>query len=185
MGGKQFILLLPFLIFDLGHVQYICFFQYRWTAIYPNSFYPVTGLPVKRTAVTRPLVPVHTFLCTCTMLILMYSTVDQIYEFYSTLTHQAVGQFYLKFRLCTSTFGFGMTLQTELAGLHNKFYSALRVSSLGDFYRLCFNYFGFSLILEGIQYRSGNLIQTWCWRASSGCSSPRAWPPPPPPPLPP
>ena len=27
-------------------------FPYLWTAVYPNSFYPVTGLPMKKTAVT-------------------------------------------------------------------------------------------------------------------------------------
>ena len=30
-----------------------CLFKYRWTAVHPNSFYPVTRLPMKRTAVTR------------------------------------------------------------------------------------------------------------------------------------
>ena len=29
------------------------YFLYRWTAVFPNSFYPVTGLLVKKTAVTR------------------------------------------------------------------------------------------------------------------------------------
>ena len=41
----------------------------RWTAVYQNSFYPVTGLPMKRTAVTPTayypvtLVTAHCFFC--------------------------------------------------------------------------------------------------------------------------
>ena len=46
VGGKKVLLPLPFPIFDLVHVQFICFFRYRWTAVYPNSFYPVTVLPI-------------------------------------------------------------------------------------------------------------------------------------------
>ena len=53
VGGKKVLLPLPFPIFDLVHMQFICFFRYRWTAVYPNSFYPETGLPVKITAVTQ------------------------------------------------------------------------------------------------------------------------------------
>ena len=48
--GEKFLLPLPFPIFDLVHVQSISFFRYRWTAVYKNSIYPVTGLPVTRTA---------------------------------------------------------------------------------------------------------------------------------------
>ena len=48
IGGKKFRLPLPVLIFDLVHVQYICFLTVQM-----SSFYPVTGLPVKRTAVTQ------------------------------------------------------------------------------------------------------------------------------------
>ena len=45
-------LLLP-LPSDLVHVQFICLFPYRWTVVYMNSFYPVTGLLMKWTDVTR------------------------------------------------------------------------------------------------------------------------------------
>ena len=50
VGGKSSFT--PFPIFDLMHML-ICLFQYRWTAVYLNSSYPVTGLPMKKTAVTR------------------------------------------------------------------------------------------------------------------------------------
>ena len=59
-------------------IELIWSLRYRWTAVYPNSFYLVTGLPMKRTAVTwtayYPVTfgtMVHNFLCTCTMLILI------------------------------------------------------------------------------------------------------------------
>ena len=42
-----------------------------------------------------------------------------------------------------------MTLQTEFGMLCSDFYAELHMASLGDFYRLCFDYFGFSLILKG------------------------------------
>ena len=53
VGGISFYPSPKFPIFDLVHVQLVCLFQYKWTAVYLNSFYPVTGLPTKRTAVTR------------------------------------------------------------------------------------------------------------------------------------
>ena len=66
-GEKTPLFALPFPIFDLVHMQVILSnFWYRWTAVYPNSFYPVTALPIKRTAVTRTAcypvtwLPVHT-----------------------------------------------------------------------------------------------------------------------------
>ena len=52
-GEKSFFCPSPSLSLILVHVQFICFLQYIWAAVYPNSFYPVTGLPVKRTAVTQ------------------------------------------------------------------------------------------------------------------------------------
>ena len=50
---------------------------------------------------------------------------------------------------------FGRTLQTEFGALCSNFYLALRMSIFGDFYFLCFDFFGFSLILKGVQYRTG------------------------------
>ena len=44
------------------------------TAVTQTAYYPVT------------LLPIHNFLCMCTMLILI---LPKIYEFYSTLTHRA------------------------------------------------------------------------------------------------
>ena len=90
-GGKKFFLSLHFSIFYLVHVQFICFFQYRWPAVYLNSFYPVTGLPVKRTAVTQTAHYLWylSIIFTCIMLILIQ---PKIYEFYLTLTHPAGGQ---------------------------------------------------------------------------------------------
>ena len=41
-----------------------------------------------------------------------------------------------------------MTLQTEFGALRSNFYGALRMSSFGGFYRLCFEYFGFSPISD-------------------------------------
>ena len=59
---------LPFTIFDLVHMQVILSdLLYRWTAVYPNSFYlvrvPVTALPIKRTnsLLPRTWLPFHTF----------------------------------------------------------------------------------------------------------------------------
>ena len=70
---------LPFTIFDLVHMQVILSnLLYRWTAVYPNSFYlvrvPVTALPIKRTAITQtayypePGYLSILFSCMCTML---------------------------------------------------------------------------------------------------------------------
>ena len=52
--GKIWIFSLPFLIFDLVHVQFIWSFRYWWPAVLPNSFYPVTEKLMKRTAVCYP-----------------------------------------------------------------------------------------------------------------------------------
>ena len=68
----------------------IWLFWYRWTAVYQKSFYPVTGLVIRWTAVYQnsfypvTLVPVHCFLCMCSMLIL---NSPKYMELYSTLTH--------------------------------------------------------------------------------------------------
>ena len=51
----------------------------------------------------------------------------------------------MKFRSCT----FGMTLQTEFGPLCSNFYAASARVKFGGFCRLCFDYFGFSLILKG------------------------------------
>ena len=56
----------------------------------------------------------------------------------------------MKFRSCT----FGMTLQTEFGALCGKFYSASARVKFGGFCRLCFDYFGFSLILKGFNIGS-------------------------------
>ena len=42
-----------------------------------------------------------------------------------------------------------MTSELSLARWLATFTRHLRISSLGDFYRLCFDYFGLSLILTG------------------------------------
>ena len=103
VGGKFSFLPLPFSIFASAANLII----YKLTAVYPNSFYPVTGLLMRRIAVAccpnthyqlATLVPVHNFLCTCTMLIL----IAQNDMFYSTLTHRAsvlivVGKFFFQF----------------------------------------------------------------------------------------
>ena len=54
-GKVSFAPPLPYLwsIARTSSTTYICFLRYRWAAVYPNSFYLVTGLPVKRTDVTR------------------------------------------------------------------------------------------------------------------------------------
>ena len=44
---------------------------------------------------------------------------------------------------------YGMTIQTEFGVLRSYFYAALHMSSFGGFYRLCFDYYGFSLKLKG------------------------------------
>ena len=51
----------PFPIFDLVHLQFICFFGTDEQLFYLNSFYPVTGLPMKRTVVTRTACYLVTF----------------------------------------------------------------------------------------------------------------------------
>ena len=49
---------------------------------------------------------------------------------------------------------FGMTFQTAILALRSNFVRYLCALSFGDFYRLCFDYFGFSLILKNkeVQY---------------------------------
>ena len=96
---------------------------------------------MKRTAVTRTAhypVTVGTgpkFLCMCTML--MDSP-----KYYST--HQ-VGNF-LKITDGVSSKGLS---KLSLARRSTTFTRHPRVSSSGDFFRLCFDYFDFSLILKG------------------------------------
>ena len=75
-----------FPIFDLVHVQLIWLFWYRWTTVDQNSFYPVTGLSMKRTAYPVTLVPEHSFLWMCIMLFLIK---PKICEFYCTLNQTA------------------------------------------------------------------------------------------------
>ena len=74
--------------------------------LFTQSFYTVTVLLMKRTAVTRTtyypvtLVPVHNFLCTCTMPILIQ---PKIFEFYSSLSHGAFWWTIFSLYLCEST----------------------------------------------------------------------------------
>ena len=116
---------LPY-IFDLVQMQFICFFWYRWTAVYPNSFYPVTGLPIKRTAVTQTA---H------------YPVAFGIGPKFSLHVHCTV---YTYFNTTQNIW----VLFSELHRLRSNFYVAFLHFEFGGFYCLCFDYFGFSLILK-------------------------------------
>ena len=70
---------LSFPIFNLVQVQFIWSFGYWWSAVLPNSFYPVTDITNEEKRVTQAahypvtfLVLVYNFLCTCTMLYCIY-----------------------------------------------------------------------------------------------------------------
>ena len=74
-GGNFSRFPLPFPIFDLVHLPAAhLIILIQMSSWFLNSFYPVSGLLIKRTTVTRKarylLVPVHNFLCMCTFLYL-------------------------------------------------------------------------------------------------------------------
>ena len=104
---------------------------------------------MKRTAVT--LVPVHSFLCTCTILILIQ---PKIYNFFSTLTHRVgvVGNFFLD--LCESTLTVTSQNCLPICGF------SLR--QFGGFSRhiLYIQYLGFFSDIKTLSARSGTTVQS-------------------------
>ena len=95
VGGKRFPFAppLPYLFWSSEHSVHLLL-QYRWAAVYPNSFYLVNGLPVKKTAVAQTaLLPGNLWYWSITFstrapCLFQYSP-KYMYEFYSTLTHRA------------------------------------------------------------------------------------------------
>ena len=123
----------------------------KWITGEENSCYPNSSLPTTQ----YPLIPVHDFLCTCTMLILIW---HKICEFFSTLTRRA-GNFLFQFLSCM----LGLTFQTALVAFCSNFCAAFfLIQGIFSFlvwriYHLCFDYFSFSLILKEVQYQARTL----------------------------
>ena len=121
-----------------------------------NSVSPVTGLPlpVKRTAVTQtahePLVTFENF--SVHVHHAHFNIAQNIRVFILFLSNprgrgggQAIFFFnFIHVRVCSEWLS-----KLSLVRCIATFYGALWVSSLADIYRLCFDYFSFSLILKG------------------------------------
>ena len=86
----------PYLWFS-ACVQHIRSFWYWWTSVFPNSFYAITGIPMKRTDFTRTAHYLDTIGTGGTSFSLhVHNNIAQNIWVYSTIKHRAgvVGNFF-------------------------------------------------------------------------------------------
>ena len=104
LWGKNLFLPLPFPSFDLVHMQLIWLFQYRWTAVYPNSFYPGSWItrkayfPVTLVLVSNCLCHLHHAYLKIAQNVRVYSTLNSDPQFFPLNSMNSISEWLV--RIC-------------------------------------------------------------------------------------